>query len=128
MPDVTFRATFIDGSTVRSSGWIDVTSDWESQDLSMTISAVPRNNVWTVLAGSMPDTSGTLKGFSVNGVPYRVAGDGNVKIAADYKNEAKATSGVNIRQMTKQPRTMSEIKLTVNLQEYETLRQFITTP
>jgi len=57
-----------------------------------------------------------------------VAGDANVKIAPAYKNEAKATSGSNIRQMTRQPRTISDIKLTVNLQEYETLRGYIETP
>ena len=127
MPDVTLRATFIDGSTIRNTGWIDIES-WESQDLKATLNFTPRDNKWEVLVGSMPDTSGTMKGVSINGVAYRVMGDGNVTLAAAYKNEGVATSGVMLRRMTKQARTLSGITLACNLQEYETLRTYTETP
>ena len=81
-----------------------------------------------MFAGAIPDTVGTMKGMSIGGVPYRVAGDCNVAVPPGYKNEAQENSGPNMRKMTKQARAITGIVLVVNLTEYETLRTLADTP
>jgi hypothetical protein len=127
MADVTLSPSFIDGSVLRAKGWIHM-DNWESESGKLTISAIPRDNRWSVFAGQYPDTVGTMRGMVINGVPYRTSGDCNVAVPPGYKNEAQETSGANMRKMTKQARAITGIVLVVNLTEYETLRTLADTP
>ncbi len=122
MADVTLSATFKDGSVIRATGFIDA-ENWENLDNKLTINMIPRDNHWEVFVGPLTDTSGTIKGISVAGVPYRVQGDTNVTLpASEWKNEAVITSGANNRRMTKISRALTGIIISCNLQELETLR------
>jgi hypothetical protein len=123
MGDVTLAATFIDGTVIRASGFIDI-EGWESESNKLTLGMFPRDNKWEVFAGSGdPDRAGSLKSVSIAGVTYCVLGDANLSLLpAEYKNEALPTSGGNIRKMTKQVRALTAVTISCNAQERETLR------
>lgn len=122
MADVTLSATFRDGTVIRATGFIEIET-WESMDEKLTLSMIPRDNRWEVFSGALTDTTGSLSGVSIAGVPYRILGDGNVSlIPAAWKNEGVPTSGTNLRRMTRQVRALSGVTLACNPQEMETLR------
>lgn len=122
MADVTLSATFRDGTIIRATGFIELET-WESMDEKLTLTMIPRDNRWEVFSGTLPDTTGSLSGVSIAGVPYRILGDGNVSmIPSEWKNEAVPTSGTNLRRMTRQARALSGVTIACTPTELETLR------
>jgi hypothetical protein len=121
MADVTLSATFADGTIIVTAGFIHI-EDWKSADQKMTLTLFPRNNVWQTFVGSLTDTSGSLRNIDIAGVPYRVIGDTDVTmIPSNFKNEAVATSGSNIRKMTRVVSELRDVIIECNAAERVTL-------
>jgi hypothetical protein len=71
------------------------------------------------------DVVGSSRGFSVNGVPFRVAADANFdRIMTKYENKRIATSGRSMRQMIARVMSAEGIDLIVNAAEIATLKTF----
>ena len=65
--------------------------------------------------------SGSVRGFSHDGIPYRVAADANINLNDVNSTENLATSGENLHKITKEPGDAEAIKLTLSPSEYAIL-------
>lgn len=75
------------------------------------------------------DVVGSLKGASVEGIPFRVAGDANVTlIPTKFENAKIPCSGKALRKMTKRIPSMEGGTLLCNLDELAVLKSFAEDP
>ena len=70
-------------------------------------------------------TSGTIRRFSLNGIPFTPMADANFsEKPSQYENEAIATSGVGMIKKTKIIRTLESVTLGTDALEREVLAAF----
>lgn len=72
----------------------------------------------------MSDTIGSLRGVTINGIQYRVAGDFELEIKlSGFETEAQPTSGNSLFKMTIVNPNAEGIELTCNADESEQLKE-----
>lgn len=122
MPDVTMSYQTADGSTFSAQGSIHIESR-ETQDYKMTLELHPATDWATLGNTSSPDTAGTLRKLTINGITYRVMADTNFSEAvSNKKNERIATSGASMRKMTAQVPIVKSVTIACNQQERAQLK------
>ena len=71
----------------------------------------------------MSDVSGTLRNVIIDGISYDVMADTNVsEVGSLFENESIATSGRNMRRMTKRPQNAESVVIAANGAEKERLK------
>ena len=72
---------------------------------------------------------GTIQSVTLDGITFDVFPDSNIKENASlYKNEAVATSGANLRKMTKQVTSRESVVIAANGQELDILKAMAENP
>ena len=130
MPDVTLAYQTADGSTWSAKGWVHFDS-WETQDLKGTAELHPRG-IWASLSSSTsPDTTGTIRKVTIDGITYDALTDTNLNATpARMKNEAVATSNPNrnMRKMSAQAMIVKSVTIACNAIERGRLQILAETP
>ena len=130
MPDVTLSYQTSEGSTFSALGWIHFDTR-ETQDFKATLELHPRGQ-WASLASSAsPDTTGTIRKVTIDGITYDALTDTNLsETVPRFKNEAMATSNPNrnMRKMTAQAAIVKSVTIACNAIERARLKLLAETP
>jgi hypothetical protein len=71
----------------------------------------------------MPNVSGSIRKVTLDGITYQAKSSANFKeTVSEFTNEAVATSGDNLRKMTKRPNMVDSVELIVNGAERDTIK------
>lgn len=122
MADISMSYTTADGSIFSAQGWIHI-EERTTDDFKMTLEMHPRTDWQTLGNSASPNDSGTISKVTINGVSYDATADGNFSEAVSiFKNESIATSGRNMRKMTRQPPIVKSVTIACNYVERTALK------
>jgi len=127
MADVTMSYQTADGSTFSATGWIHFDTR-ETEDYKATLELHPRNDWASLGSATSPDTTGTMRKLTINGITYDVLSDANFsETPSIYKNESVPTSGRTLRKMTKQAPIVKSVTIACNATERGQLKTLAET-